>query len=379
VNQEKIVVCHIASGDLWAGAEVQVVTLLRSLARREEFRLLAILLNPGRLADEIRSCGIEVTVIPESTKSFWAILSEATVYLRTQRVRILHSHRYKENVLAAWLARRCGIPHVVRTQHGMPEPYAGLRNVKQQLIQKLDRFVARRATDRVISVSSELSGRLGRRVNPNKIVTIPNGVDPQVVRSDLSVAEARDRLGIPRDCFVLGTAGRLEPIKRLDIFLDAAKIISAQSPEARYIIAGEGGEEARLRAAADSLGLSGRVLFLGHRNEVYDVLRAMDVLVLCSDHEGLPMVLLESLCLGVVPVARAVGGIPEVIRNGVNGILVDSADPAALARACLEVLGNEPERNRLAQAGARTVAEDYSADAAAARVSELYTSLSGGR
>lgn len=377
--EEKVAVCHIASGDLWAGAEVQIATLLRSLARRDEFRLSAILLNPGRLADEIQSCGIEMKIIPESRKSFLAILSEAAGYLRPQRVRILHSHRYKENVLAALLSRRCHIPYVVRTQHGLSEPFVGLRHMKQQFIQMLDRFVSRRATDRVISVSSELSGRLARGVNPQKIVTIPNGVDPGMVHSDLSVAEARDRLGIPRGGCVLGTAGRLEPIKRLDIFLEAAKLISAQRPDARYIIAGEGSEEARLRALAQSLGLGERVLFLGHRNEVYDVLRAMDVLVLCSDHEGLPMVLLEALSLGVVVVARAVGGIPEVLIHNTSGLLVESASPVAIAQACLGVLGDASLARQLAQAAARRVAEKYSAEATAAAVSRLYFSLCGVR
>jgi glycosyltransferase involved in cell wall biosynthesis len=379
VTEGKVAVCHIASGDLWAGAEVQTAILLRTLAQRDEFRLSAVLLNPGRLAEEVRSCGIEVKIIPESRRNFIAILSEATRYLKSQRIRILHSHRYKENVLAAALARLCRIPYVLRTQHGLPEPFVGFRNMKQQIIQRLDRFVARRATDRVISVSSEMTGRLGQRMDPRKIVTIPNGLEPTAVRSDLSVTEARDRLGIPRACRVLGTAGRLEPIKRLDLFLRAAKLISVERPDTRYVIAGGGREEPGLRALADSLGLGQQVLFLGHRNDIYDVLRALDVLILCSDHEGLPMVLLEALSLGVAVVARAVGGIPEVITHNAQGVLVDSASPIALAQACLGLLGDDARRDRLAKAGAGLVGEKFSAQMTAACVSQLYFSLSGGQ
>ena len=375
MSGEKVAVCHIASGDLWAGAEVQIATLLRNLAQREELRLSAILLNPGRLAQEIRSCGIDVRIIPESQKSFLAVFSEAARYLAPRGIRILHSHRYKENVLAALLARRCRIPFVVRTQHGLPEPYVGLRHIKQRLIQRLDRFVARWATDRVISVSSEMSRHLARRMNPQKIVIIPNGVDPAVVHSALSVGETRDRLGIPRDCHVLGTAGRLEPIKRLDIFLEAAKLLSAERRDTWYVIAGEGREEARLRALTQSLGLGDRVSFLGHRNDIYDVLRALDILVLCSDHEGLPMVLLEALCLGVVVVARAVGGIPEVIQNGANGILVDSSDPRSLANACVQVLADRARFQRLVEAGFKSVTDGFGAAKAADQVTQLYFSL----
>lgn len=374
-DADRIAVCHIASGDLWAGAEVQIATLLRNLARNKELRLSAILLNPGRLAEEIRSCGIDVRIIPESQKSFWAIFSEAARYLAPRGVRILHSHRYKENVLASLLARRCRIPFAVRTQHGLPEPYAGLRYIKHGLVQKLDRFVTRRATDRVISVSSEMSRHLGRRMNPQKIVVIPNGVNPAIVHSELSVGEAKERLGIPKGCRVLGTAGRLEPIKRLDIFLEAAKLLCAERPDTWYVIAGEGKEKARLRTLTQSLGLGDRVLFLGHRDDIYDVLRAFDLLVISSDHEGLPTVLLEALCLGVAVVARGVGGIPEVIRNDVNGILVDSDDPRSLAGACAQVLGDPARARRMIEAGIKSVADEYGDVKAADQVTRLYFSL----
>jgi glycosyltransferase involved in cell wall biosynthesis len=375
VSREKVAVCHIASGDLWAGAEVQIATLLRNLAQREELRLSAILLNPGRLAQEIRSCGIDVRIIPESQKSFLAVFSEAARYLVPRGVRILHSHRYKENALAALLAHRCRIPFLVRTQHGLSERYVGFRHIKQRLIQRLDRFAAQWATDRVISVSSEMSRHLARRMNPQKIVTIPNGINPEEVRSDLSPREAKDRLGIPRDCWVLGTAGRLERVKRLDIFLEAAKLIQAHLPNTRFVIAGDGSEEAKLRALAQAYGLQNNVLFLGHRNDIYDVLRALDMLVLCSDHEGLPMVLLEALCLGVVVVARAVGGIPEVIQNGVNGILVDSSDPRSLADACVQASADRAQSQRLVEAGIKSVTEGFGAAKAADQVTRLYFSL----
>lgn len=379
MSGEKLSVCHIASGDLWAGAEAQIATLLRSLAARYEIDLCALLLNPGRLAEEVQSLGIEVKVIPESQTGFFGIYSQAAKFLRNRGVRILHSHRYKENVLAAMLAQRYSIPVVVRTQHGLPEPVKGIGHLKQRCLQSLDRFVARRATDCIISVSTELSSHLARQIGAQKIVVVPNGVNRSVVQSHLNVGEAKACLGMPRDCCVIGTAGRLEPIKRLDIFLKAARQIAREKPGVFFVIAGEGREEAKLRDLSQSLGLADRVLFLGHRQDVYDVLRAMDVLVLCSDHEGLPMIMLEALCLGVVVVARDVGGLPEVIKNGVNGILVKSGEPDALARACMEVLLDEPARKRLAEAGVRLVAENYSAETVGARVAHIYSSLASAR
>jgi glycosyltransferase involved in cell wall biosynthesis len=338
---------------------------------------MAILLNEGRLAQEMRACGIEVKVIPESTTGILATLWEATRYLRGRRIHILHSHRYKENVLAALLAWTCRVPFVVRTQHGLPEPFGGARGWKQKLVQRLDRFVARFATDRVISVSSELRGHLSRYVDPRKVVVINNGLDTERVSSSLSSSEAKQRLGIPAFCRTLGYAGRFEPVKRLDLFLAAAKLIAARVPDARFILAGEGSEEARLREIARANALERSVLFLGHRNDIYDVLRAMEVFVLCSDHEGLPMVLLEALHLGVPVVGRRGGGLPEVIEDGVNGILLSSNEPAELTEACLRLLEDKGLRARLAAAGIASVAERFTAARNAAEVVELYRSLCG--
>jgi glycosyltransferase involved in cell wall biosynthesis len=195
------------------------------------------------------------------------------------------------------------------------------------------------------------------------------------VRSELSACEAKRRLNLSGDCQVVGYAGRLAPIKRLDVFLAAAKEISRRRPETQFVIVGEGIEDLRLRQIAAASGLSSRVLFLGHRDDIYDVLRAFDIFVLCSDHEGLPMVLLEALYLGVPVVARRVGGIPEVLQDEVSGLLVDSADPRILAEACLRILNDSGLRTRLAEAGCSRMASAFSAEQTADRVSDLYLSL----
>jgi glycosyltransferase involved in cell wall biosynthesis len=372
----KLEVCHVASGDRWAGAEVQLAMLLKALMRRKDLRISAIFLNQGRLAEEARECGVEVCVIPENEHKFFQILSEATQFLQGKNVKILHSHRYKENLLATLLAHRCRVPFRVCSRHGAPEPFAGWRRYKHGLIQTLDRLVARYSTDCVISVSTELRSQLTRYLPADKVVTIYNGIDLERVFSPFSVSEAKQRLGIPVECWVLGTVGRLDPVKRLDIFLAAAQQIVASQPNARFVIAGEGQEEQRLRELARSLRLQDHVLFLGYRADIYDVLRAMDIFVLCSDHEGLPMALLETLYLGVPVVARPVGGVTEVIQDGVNGVLVDSAEPSALAKECLHVLADEERRKRLAQAGTRVIAEKFAVEQTAAEVAQLYRSLS---
>jgi L-malate glycosyltransferase len=345
------------------------------LSRNAAFRLSAILLNEGRLTDELRKCGLEVKVIPEAENGFIGIVREAGLFLRARQVGILHSHRYKENLLAALLARRCRIPVVVRTEHGAPEPFQGLKAVKQAVLRQADRLVARYATDSIISVSAELERFLARYTRAERITSILNGLDLSAVRSRLSPAEAKRRLNIPAGSPVLGYAGRLAPVKRLDIFVAAASEIRARIPETRFVIAGGGSDEDRLRQTVRTARLEDGFVFLGRRDDIYDVLRAFDVFLLCSDHEGLPIVLLEALYLGVPVVARRVGGIPEVIQHAINGLLVDSVSPPALAQASIQLLEDSELRRRLATAGTWRVATHFSAERTAAQTAALYLKL----
>ncbi len=372
-------VCHLASGDRWGGAEVQVATLLHALAGRQEFQLFTILLNEGRLAEETRRSGIEVMVVPENRNSFLQILSRATDHLRAKPVSILHSHRYKENLLATLLAWRCRVPYLVRTQHGLREPFQGLKDWKHRSVLWADRQVARFSTDAVIAVSAGVRDHLLREVGPRKLVLIPNGVEVDRIQPSLPAAEVRRRLSIPAACSLVGTAGRLEPVKRLDLFLQAAGHLARLEPRAHFLLLGEGSQEAQLRRLCSSLELEDRVHFLGHRDDVYDWLAALDIFLLCSDREGLPIVLLEALCLGAAVVARKVAGVTEVIQDQVSGLLVDEPDPAVLAQGCLRLLRDDTERRRLAATGRAQVLEHFQASQNAAAVAHLYRALGGGR
>jgi glycosyltransferase involved in cell wall biosynthesis len=375
VSPRRIEVCHVASGDRWAGAESQLAGLLTALQSINDLAVSAIFLNEGRLAAEARRAGVEVRVFPEAEWSFFRICSEARQFVRSKGIQVLHSHRYKENLIAALVAFPCHVPVHILSSHGASEPFTGRRHYKQRAIQLLDRLVARYSANRVVSVSEDLRTKLTRHIPCAKVVTVYNGIDEQEVSSGLTVSEAKQRLGIPPEYGVVGMVGRLDPVKRLDIFLAAAREIVRSEANTQFIIAGEGREEQALRQLAHELQLDGQVLFLGHRDDVFDVLRAMDVLVFCSDHEGLPMALLETLYLGVPIVARPVGGIPEVIENGVTGVFVNSSDPLALAEACVNVLRDPDGRKRMAQEGTRLVSGKFTAGKSAAEVARLYRLL----
>jgi glycosyltransferase involved in cell wall biosynthesis len=367
-------VCHVVSGDAWAGAEAQVATLLRGLCRLRELRVSAILLNEGRLAEELRCAGAVVKVIPESKLSYAALVRQAAEFLREQGVQVLHSHRYKENLLAAMLGVTLRIPNQVRTVHGMREPFRGWSGVRHHLIHGLDHWTGRFAADAVISVSDGMAERLAAMYGASKVAVIRNGVETNRLHSRYGRAEAHEHIGCAA-APVVGIAGRLVPVKRLDLFLQMAASIQRLMPSAQFVIAGDGPERARLVEQARALGIESSVHFLGHREDIHDVLRAMDVLVMCSDHEGLPMTLLEALWLDVPVVGRHVPGIREVLRDGQYGLCIEGDDAEALATACLRLLHNPGLAQSLCKAASRYIAQEFSAENNAAEVALLYQRL----
>jgi glycosyltransferase involved in cell wall biosynthesis len=371
-------VCHIASGDLWAGAEVQVANLVTQLKKDPTIEVALLVMNEGRLAEHARSAQVRTEILDERTSGFSALISKAKVFLKEFTPDILHSHRYKENVLAAMARSAAGKPALVRTQHGMPEPFAHGASLQHRVSLLADRFVARRMTSRIIAVSSDMREQLARIYPAERITLIPNGIDADALASATTKAEARAQLGFAADVPLIGYCGRLEPIKRIDLFLDAAKLLKERLRDAKFVIAGDGNERARLEQRAEALGLRESVMFLGHRSDVALILRALDIFSLTSDHEGLPMVLLEALAAETLVVAREVGGIPDVIAHEQNGLLVhenasDKAIAAAIANAWQRALTLDAATKRAwSEAGARTVRERFSAKRNADAMSVLY-------
>jgi glycosyltransferase involved in cell wall biosynthesis len=375
VRDSRLSICHVSAGSARGGAGVQVATLLRALSKRPEITLHAIVLHEGRIADELRSFGTDVHVANEQQKSFSRLIVECSEFVKSRKIQILHSHNYKENLIALSLSRICKVPHLVRTEHGHPEPYSIVRNLKHWCVLAADSLAARYTTARIVSVSSDLGEYWKRHADPRRVTVLHNAVDLERVNSSFSPAEAKRRLGISGDGFVVGTAARLECIKRHDLFVATARYLAERIPKSTFVIAGGGRQKEFLQRLILESGLQDRVALLGERDDVYDVLRAMDALLICSDHEGIPMVMLEAMALGAAVVSRKVGGIPEVIRDGVTGILVPSDHPEELGRACMSLFEKPRWRANLTQVACDEIHRRFSADKHAETMLELYQSI----
>lgn len=362
-------------GDLWAGAEVQLLSLMRYLARLPGFEWSVILFNEGRLAEELRKLPVSLTVVSEQTFSPIGIAYRLGKILRNIRPDIVHTHKYKDSLIGTLVARGVGIPHVVRVVHGLPEPFKGLRNAKMVGYTAADRVITDWLVDRVVAVSWDIEKVLKRIYDSKRVLCIHNGIDVEAVRVTIQREAMRKKWQIAEDAMVIGTVGRLVPVKGHAILLEATSILRAAKQNVTLVVVGDGLLRSELEGTAQRLGMENAVIFAGHQDQAYDFLNMMDIFVLPSLYEGIPMVLLEALALRRPVVATGVGGIPEVIAHDRSGKLVNPGDPDELAVALKELIEMPEKAKALGVEGRRQVEQEFSAHMMAARTADLYQSL----
>jgi glycosyltransferase involved in cell wall biosynthesis len=367
-SSSPIHVCHLVSDDAWGGAEAVVAALLRAQAQRGDLRVELIALNPGRLTRLAAGLAIPVQVTPETGRGFVPLLRDVDAWIGGRRPQIVHSHRYKENLLSYLIARRHGARSVV-TLHGEESPERLATRLALGARYFAMHSLARLVGARFAAVSADLRSRFPMLAARCRV--IPNGVALPPLAEDGPAAR--------RDGAVIGWVGRLVPIKQLPVLIEALALLAARDASARLLLVGDGPERAALAALAQRLGVAQRVEFAGFVENPAQAFARMDLFALPSLHEGLPVALLEAMAAGLPCVAAAVGGIPEV-EGGAGAIrLVPSHAPQAWADALAELLASAELRRALGARARARIAARFSIEAAADAYAALYRSaLAGG-
>ena len=364
VNVTVINVVMIVAGDIFGGAERQVLTLCRAASQR--FRTVLIPTLPGPLTRAAEAAGVSVIDPGERPRSRTDCARALRRNLDEVGGHVVHTHGYRSAVIAALAGAGGQRLPVVRTVHGAPE-VAGFSRLAlyDQLGKAADRWCG--------AVRIAVSEDLARRLNPHRpLRVIHNGVEAPATTDGPRPAAFRPGLQN------LVAVGRLDVVKQLDVAIRALSDERLRTQAVLHLV-GEGPELEPLTALAASLGVAEHVVFHGFRNDALDFIRHADALVMSSRHEGIPYVLLEALAVGTSVVATAVGGIPEVIRDGREGLLVPAGDPASLARAIASLREARSLVAQLKAAGPVRIREEFSARVMAERYASLYEELTGGR
>ncbi|MES0328015.1 MAG: glycosyltransferase, partial [Gammaproteobacteria bacterium] len=339
-----IKVLHIASGDLWAGAEVQLFTLAKALNNQQDIKINVVLLNHGMLEQKLLNNGVNVIVLDESRLNGLQVLLQLISTIRTIKPDVIHTHRVKENIFGSIAALLNGNIPTLRTSHGAPEHKPAWHNIPKRVILFLDWFSGRLLQKKIIAVSDDLAEILQKDFPADKIKVIENGIDLATLTTTVKSVKLDIEQNVPS--FRIGIAGRLVPVKRVDLFIKAAAELLNTRPELKtsFHIFGDGPLRAELTTLSKKLNIEKMIHFEGHCENMRQELANLDILLITSDHEGLPMVLLEAMALKTAVIAHDVGGIPTVLKQGECGVLVSEHQPLAYADAIYKLIESPEDR-----------------------------------
>ena len=349
------------------GAERLAVQVAARLDRdRFESILCASRRTDEPLLDrELAEAGVEVLALGRRSKL--DVRAWRSLVRRLDEVDVVHAHMFGSNVWGTALGRLKSVPVVVAHEHTWS--FQG-----QPLRRFLDRELVGRFADAFIAVAEEDRRKMieVEGVDPDTIRLIPNGI-PDPAPGDGGAV--RRELGIPEDAPVIGVVCELRAQKALEVLFAAAAPLRHELPELRVLVAGDGPEREGLVQEARRLDLDGTVRLLGIRRDVPALLDALDVAVLSSDYEGSPLSVMEYMAAGKPVVSTRVGGVPELVEDGVHGLLVEPRDPGALAAAIGRLLHDPAEATRLGEQGRERQQRELSLDAMVRKIEDLYEEL----
>lgn len=374
------------------GPALHVAYLTAGLADRGyDTTLVAGTVGRGEesMAFVAESKGVRVEVLDELGRKISPLRDARAVLrlaqlIRRERPTILHTHTAKAGAvgrLAAVLAGRARPPIVVHTFHG--HVLRGYFNRVATLgFRGLERALAG-VTTKLIAVSPEVRDDLvALGVAPaSKFEVIRLGIEleQRVAPDDGARRETRRQLGLSGDPFLVGWVGRMTAVKRTDLVVRVLRRLVDRGVDAHLLLVGDGPDRDGLERYAHELGVIRRCLFLGYQEDVAPYYEAMDALLLPSVNEGTPVSVIESLAAGRPAVATRVGGTPDVVRDGVDGFLVDSDDADDLAARLAELAADPARRARMGASGRERVLERYAVDRLVDDVDALYRRLLASR
>ena len=328
--------------------------------------------------------GVSVVSVPEMEREVAPLhdaqsIRRLTAIMRKERPHILHTHTAKAGALARAAALAAGSarpPIVVHTFHGhVLKGYFGPG--RTAFFKQVERMLAR-STDVLVAVSPEVRDELvAHGIAPaDKFTVIRLGIPLDERLSDETAAlDYRQLYGIPDDAFVVGWVGRMTGVKDTDAVLEIVAATRKRGVPAVLCMVGDGPDRERLEQTAHDLGIARSTYFVGYQEDVAGYYRLFDAFLLPSVNEGTPVSAIEALASGTPVVATRVGGIPDVVTEGVDGFLVESADTDAAAERLAE-LARAPElRARMGEAGSTNARERYSVERLVDDVDRLYREL----
>lgn len=368
----KINLLHIYQNSKIGGVQQQLLSILKEYDREIITPTFCCFAPKGEIGIEIEKLGIDLVALNRSRYNKFSpgILMDLYKLVKKKNIHIIRTHRYRANLygrLAAWFA---GSPVIIASVH---DNYRTDRRLGRRIINR----ILSKITDRMVAVSEAIKNDIIKydNIEPSKILVIPNGIDTKKFDPERKFINVREELSIKTDDIVVGFIGRLVPAKGLEYLIDAVLHLKDKYKKLKLIIIGNGSIINDLKDNTRKNKVHKHVIFTGERRDIPDILSCIDIFVMPSVAEGLPNALLEAMAMGKPVVATKVGGIPEVIQNGINGLLVPPHDAGSLAEAIISLIDNDNLAKKIGQASREFILEHYSIRSTVHKWQSLYISI----
>jgi len=365
------------TGDLWAGAEVQLYNTMCELVKQSHDNFPVVLFSNGELYRKLMSLNQNIYLLDEENLSSMNICFELSKLIRKERPSIIHVHDYKSHITAAIakliVKSDCKI---IRTLHGLKIIPRTIKMLKSSALSFVEYILLRNYTSCIIAVSTDIKNILLNKYPNTKVQQINNAINIPAEYGISNREDVRKLFNIKNDEIWVGAASRLVKVKNIGLLIDAVSYIRKQSEcKLKVSVFGEGPEKNSLLQKIKNLGLDDMITLHGHNNDIIPILNAFDIFVNCSQHEGLPMSIIEAMSVGTVPVCTRVGGMQEIIQDKRNGLLVDPDNAIELAKAILQLSDEKNMRESMGNNAITRVKQDYSIEKSVSSLLTLYGSL----
>jgi len=360
-------ILHINAGEVWSGIEQRILTISK-LLHNKEFNIILAVSPSSPLYKKASSYNIPLLSLKISKWKFNpVVIWRLSQFLKTHKVDILHTHRSSDHwigVLAVRLFSLSSQCKIIRTRHN----FTRIKN------NRINNKLYKEWTDKIIAVAEVIKRQLvdENNISENKIITIHSSIDTEKFKGEFDEGQIRNEFGISADTVVLGMVGRLREHKDYPNMFVTLKIIIKKFKNVKLLIVGDGILESQLKSMVQRMELSNYVIFAGKRESIPQILSGIDIFVLSSSVEGSPAVIKEALVMEKPVVSTNVGGIPEIIQNGVTSILVPPHNPEALANGILDVINNRNKFLEMAKRGKEVIINQFSETKLAEQTAEVY-------
>jgi glycosyltransferase involved in cell wall biosynthesis len=374
----QIKVLHIHTLPVISGSGLCVLNTLKGL--KQKGYAVEFACSPGGpLIKEVLTEGVPFRPVKHFVQRInifydFLALVELVLLILKEKYTIVHTHNSKAGFLGRLAAKITGVPVIVHTIHGFAF-HDFEKPSRRALFIVLERFAANLA-DKLIAVSAPLK-KWGLRLKIGKksqYCVVYTGIEIEQFKINTNSVNINKRkeLGLASQDLVVGTVAKLWEGKGHAVILEAATMIIQEFPNVKFLFVGDGYLRQDLERIVLNKGLNDYVKFTGFRTDIPEITSIFDIAVLASFFEGLGRVLLEAMALNKPIVASNVGGIPDIVKNNVNGLLVSPGEPKALAEAIIKLLKSESLRKEMGLAGGKMVTEKFHIDKRVQDIDKIY-------